>query len=224
MRKSQQMTRERRYRLLCPISRALDRIGDRWTLLILRDLHAGPARFSDLQTLPGIASNLLTNRLRQLEADGLIRRRGAEYGASVYELTDTGEETGDLLFDLAQFGAGFPPDAEVKRPGNLRTIALPLRIGCKRAATPSTNVRAEIIVDDEHFALTVTNGVVDLKYGEADNPEVTFTTTYEPFIASGDGRMSLEEFTRDHMSVQGEPDKVRELLRLLSDALVSDAR
>ena len=91
----------RRYRLLCPIARALDRVGDRWTLILLRDLHAGPARFSDLQTLPGIASNLLTNRLRQLEEDGLIRRRTGEYGTTLYELTALGEETANLLFKLA---------------------------------------------------------------------------------------------------------------------------
>jgi len=217
------MARERRYRLLCPIARAMDRVGDRWTLLILRDLHAGPARFSELQTLPGIASNLLTNRLRKLEADGLVRRRDAEYGTTLYELTEAGEDTGDLLYELAQFGAGFPPDTQLQRPGNLRTIALPLRIGCERAADASTNVRAEIIVDDEHFALTVTNGAVDVKYGTADAPEVTFTTTYEPFIESGDGRMPLDEFTRDHVTVEGEPEKVRELMSLLSRALVPQA-
>ena len=57
------MAGSRRYKLLCPIARALDRIGDRWTMLILRDLHAGPARFSELQSgLTGIAPNLLTDR------------------------------------------------------------------------------------------------------------------------------------------------------------------
>ena len=77
----------RRYRLLCPIARALDRVGDRWTLLILRDLHAGPARFVDVQaSLPGLAPNLLTKRLRQLEADGLICRRETELSVSVYQL------------------------------------------------------------------------------------------------------------------------------------------
>ena len=112
------MPQPRRYRLLCPIARALDRVGDRWTLLVLRDLHAGPARFSDLQTLPGIASNLLTNRLRQLEDDGLVRRRNAEYGTTVYELTELGSRTGDLLFELAKFGG--PGDPAPRKPANDR--------------------------------------------------------------------------------------------------------
>ena len=94
------MNKPRRYRLLCPIARALDRIGDRWTLLILRDLHAGPARFSDLQSgLGGIASNLLAGRLQQLLEDGLARRRDAGFGVTVYELTETGAKSADLLFE-----------------------------------------------------------------------------------------------------------------------------
>jgi len=199
----------------------MDRIGDRWALLILRDLHAGPARFTELQAgLPGAASNLLTNRLRQLEADGLVRRRDAEYGTTLYELTEVGEGTGDLLYELAQFGARLPPDQEIRRPGNLRTIALPLRIGCQRAADPTTNVRAELIVDDERFGLTVTNGVVDVRYGAADDPEVTLVTSYEPFIEAGDGRMPLDEFASKQMRIEGDPDAAHVLMELFGRALV----
>ena len=70
------MSTRRGYDLVCPIARALDRVGDRWTLLILRDLHAGPARFSDLETGLGIASNLLSSRLRDLNDDGLVATDG----------------------------------------------------------------------------------------------------------------------------------------------------
>ena len=100
------MARSRSYRLLCPIARALDQVGDRWSLLILRDLHAGPARFSDLFSgLEGLASNLLTTRLQQLQDNGLVARRSAAHGAVVYELTENGERTAPLLFELATFGS-----------------------------------------------------------------------------------------------------------------------
>jgi DNA-binding HxlR family transcriptional regulator len=90
------MEKPRRYKLLCPIARALDRVGDRWTLLILRDLHAGPARFSDLKTgLDGIATNLLTDRLRQLIDDGLVVRREGEFGTALYTLTELGRRSSD---------------------------------------------------------------------------------------------------------------------------------
>ena len=67
--------------------------------MILRDLHAGPARFSDLQTgLKGIAANLLTDRLNQLIGDGLVEKRDGPYGAALYALTALGRETRELLF------------------------------------------------------------------------------------------------------------------------------
>ena len=88
------MVGTRRYKLLCPIARALDRVGDRWTLLILRDLHAGPARYTDLQSgLLGIASNLLTDRLRQLIDDGLVMKRDGDYGVALYVLSERGTRT-----------------------------------------------------------------------------------------------------------------------------------
>lgn len=199
------MAPTRRYRLLCPIARALDRVGDRWTLLILRDLHAGPARFSDLQTLPGIASNLLTSRLRQLEVDGLVHRREAEYGTTVYELTPLGERTRDVLFDLAMLGAEFPPDREIKRPGNLRTVAVTLEVAIERVVDPSMTLHAELVVDGEPFTVDIDRGTVDVRSGNASNPEATITTAYEPMIAAADGRMSLEQLASEHVQVAG-PD------------------
>ena len=214
------MAQPRRYRLLCPIARALDRVGDRWTLLILRDLHAGPARFSDLQTLPGIASNLLTNRLRQLEEDALIRRRDAEYGTTVYELTELGARTSDLLFELARFGAEFPPDDEIKRPGNLRTIAITLRVACQRVVDPGMSLRAELVVDGESFTFTVDCGVVDVKAGKPSNPEATLTTSYEPMIAVADGQISLDEFASRHLVMSGSnPAQAQALAELMARAI-----
>lgn len=214
------MAQARRYRLLCPIARALDRVGDRWTLLVLRDLHAGPARFSDLQTLPGIASNLLTNRLRQLEEDGLIRRRSAEYGTTVYELTELGSQTGDLLFELAMFGAEFPPDEAVKRPGNLRTIAVTLRVACQRVADSDLCLRAQLVVDGELFSFTVDRGIVDVKAGTVANPEVTLTTSYQPLIAVADGGLTLDDFSSNWMQLSGPaPEQGRVLAELMGRAI-----
>lgn len=82
------MTAKRRYRLLRPIARALDAVGDRWALLIVRDLHAGPARFHDLETGLGIATNLLSTRLTELTEAGLIEKSTA-VGRGVYQLTSS---------------------------------------------------------------------------------------------------------------------------------------
>ena len=132
------MTERRRYRLLCPIARALDVLGDRWTLLILRDLHAGPARFQELQEGLSIATNLLSTRLTELTESGMIER-SKEAG---YQLTEAGRSTDRILWELARFGASLGRDDHPREPGNLRTIALPLRIllesVARQARDPST--------------------------------------------------------------------------------------
>src|SRR5688500_11690563 len=99
----------RRYDQYCPIAVALDTLGDRWTLLILRDLSMGEQRFTDLKaTLRGIAPNLLAERLRDLQADGLVEQRELPPPAarSVYAITDAGREAVPVLRALARFGAG----------------------------------------------------------------------------------------------------------------------
>jgi DNA-binding HxlR family transcriptional regulator len=218
------MSQPRRYRLLCPIARALDRLGDRWTLLILRDLHAGPARFSDLETgLTGIASNLLTTRLRQLQADGLVRRREAEYGVSLYQLTEMGEGTADLLYELAAFGSQFPPDDDVRQPGNLRVVALTLKVACRRVVDPQTCLTAELVIDGERFELVARDGDVEIQYRAATDPDVIMETSYQPMVAVMDGVMSAEEFAKDHVCASAaDPGKLEELMALLVRAVTAE--
>lgn len=196
------MAGSRRYRLLCPIARALDRIGDRWTLLILRDLHAGPARFSELQTgLAGIATNLLTDRLQQLMADGLVAKRAGEHGVTLYTLTELGASTDNLLFELAMFGGRFQPDEEPRRPGNLRTIVLSMRTAMKRVVTPDVRFEAELIVDGERFTLDVGDGSVEMRYAPAKSPDVVMTSSYEPMMAAADGEMPMEHLLKNHVQI-----------------------
>ncbi len=212
------MTVSRRYKLLCPVARALDRIGDRWTLLILRDLHAGPARFSDLlYGLRGIASNLLTDRLQQLCDDGLVARRDAEHGVALYELTELGRRSRDVLFELALFGGRFAPDEELRRPGNLRTVAVTLEAAAQRVVSPDMAFRAEIRVDGEPFTLDAGEGLVTVRVGSADAPDVVLTTSYEPMVAASEGEMAMETFLADHASLETRTSgKDAEMMRLLA--------
>lgn len=215
------MAASRRYRLLCPIARALDRVGDRWSLLILRDLHAGPARFTDLLTgLQGIASNLLTDRLQQLTEGGLIEKRETAFGVALYALTALGRRSADLLFELARFGGHFPPDEDPRAPGNLRTIAVTLTVACQRALTPGTAIEAELLVGGEPFTLSAGGGRVEVRSGPAPAPEVTLTTSYEAMVAVGDGRLSLEDFAAAHAELAAhKPGKDLVLMDLLGRAL-----
>src|ERR687895_2491614 len=99
---------ERRYQQYCGLARALDVAGDRWTLLIVRELRPGPRRFTDLiDGLPGISRNLLTERLRGLERDGVVARRDLPPPAArrVYELTGDGRDLVVAIGPLIAWGA-----------------------------------------------------------------------------------------------------------------------
>jgi len=98
----------RSYDQYCPIARALDTVGERWALLIVRELLEGPRRYTDLHAdLPGVSTDVLAGRLKDMERDGLVTRRrlpppGAAY---VYELTGQGRELRPVLDALGVWGA-----------------------------------------------------------------------------------------------------------------------
>jgi DNA-binding HxlR family transcriptional regulator len=216
-----QLTNSRSYNLLCPISRALDHVGDRWTLLILRDLHAGPARFKDLQTgLKGIASNLLSDRLQALEASGLVQKYLSDYDVSLYSLTPKGEKTDQLLFELARFGGRMPHPSKIQKPGNLRTVAVSLGTACKKVAGPDHNFAATLLIDEEKYRLTARDGDAQIRAGAAENPDIVMTTSYEPMMACADGDMEQDEFVSNHVSLEVvTPGKEFEFFDLLSRAI-----
>ena len=214
------MTHSRSYNLLCPISRALDHVGDRWTLLILRDLHAGPARFKDLQTgLTGIASNLLSDRLHALEADGLIQKGQSDFDVSLYSLTNLGEKTNHLLFELARFGRQMPHPSNIRKPGNFRTIAVSLGTACKRVVSPGHNFTANLLIDGEAFRMTARGDDVQIHAGAAENPDVVMTTSYEAIMALADGDIEQGEFVSNHVALEVfTSGKEKEFFDLLSRA------
>lgn len=215
------MAAPRSYKLLCPIARGLDRIGDRWTLLILRDLHAGPARFTDLQRgLTGIAANLLTDRLTKLVDDGLVEKQIGTHGAALYGLTETGAATREILFALALFGGRFAPEGPIVRPGNFRTIAVTLGAACQRVAPPEMSLEASIIVDGEDFVLSVQTGGVTMAYRKAETPDVVLLTSYDALLAVSEGEMSLEDFSALHCTTEVRaPGSDYALIALLSAAV-----
>ncbi len=215
-----QMAKSRSYRLLCPIARGLDRVGDRWTLLILRDLHASPARFGELQqSLPGLASNLLSTRLEQLRSDGLIVHQPLPGGGAAYALTPLGEQTAPLLFELASFGSQFPAPDDLRRPGNLRTVVVTLQESLRRVVGPDDQAHVELRVDDEAFSIRVEAGTAHVGYGEDSTAPLSLRTTYEPLIAVGDGNLDGNTFARDHLDIErGSRRATGQFLRLLGRA------
>ena len=167
------------YEQYCGIAAALDRVGDRWTLLILRELSFGPQRFTDLRAaLPGIASNLLTERLRDLEADGLVDQRElpAPAARTVYALTDDGRRVVPVLRALARFGLPFlgDPGERPVRPrhavyGGLAAVLDPV-------AARGVDLRIRFDLDGEEIWLEVRDGEI-VRADRAAEPDLVVSGT-----------------------------------------------
>ena len=142
---------------ICTVARALDVVGDRWTLLILRELLGGPARFNELQEgLPGIAKNLLTERLRRLEADGLVRRASSTQSTG-YALTDLGASTRPIVEALGMWGGKAPRLGALDHERSVRSVAVALHTFLSRAgdALPEDSRVVELMIDDEPLEIVV---------------------------------------------------------------------
>jgi DNA-binding HxlR family transcriptional regulator len=164
----------RSYEQYCAVAKALDLIGERWTLLVLRDLvHLGPRRFSDLRDgLPGIGANLLTQRLRRLEAEGLVRRRRLSPPASgaVYELTELGAALEPTIIELGRWGGRFMGErqaADVFFPsGHISAIRATFRGEDARGVRRTYEFR----IDGDRFHVAITDGTVSAVLGESPDP------------------------------------------------------
>lgn len=207
------MPTTRSYHDLCPIARALDVVGERWALLVVRELLLGPQRFSDLRgALPGVSSNLLTDRLRELEARGVVRRRllPPPAGSSVYELTDRGHRLEAVLDALGEWGAGELPPAD----GSLSATAVLLFLrGSLRAnpAAPSGTFRLRLA--DRVWTLAPHGGVFEIKPDDpaaADAGIRTSPTTLNALLLDPDGLDAA--LASGAAEAEGDLDALRRLL------------
>jgi DNA-binding HxlR family transcriptional regulator len=167
------------YQQYCGVAAALDRVGDRWTLLVLRELSFGPQRFTDLRAaLPGIASNLLTERLRDLEDEGLVEQTElpAPAARTVYRLTASGRRVIPVLRALARFGLPFlgdPAEHDV-RPrhavyGGLAALLDPV-------AARGVDLRIRLDLDGEEIWLEIHDGQI-VRADQDARPDLTITGT-----------------------------------------------
>jgi DNA-binding HxlR family transcriptional regulator/putative sterol carrier protein len=181
---------EHRYNQYCGLARALDVVGDRWTLLIVRELMLGPRRFTDLiDGLPGISRKLLTERLRALERDGVIARQDLPPPAArqVYELTDEGRDLAGAAIPLVAWGARRLGEREPSESFRARWAALAMTTFADREAAKGVSETYQYVVGGSAFHFTVDDGSVELHGGHAQDPAVTLTTDEETWadIASG---------------------------------------
>lgn len=149
---------KRSYAQFCPMARTLDVLGERWTLLIVRELLTGPKRYTDLkQALGGMWSNLLGQRLRELEEAGIVQRAELPPPAArtVYELTERGRELEDVLLSIARFGLPYldvPTDEQPLQPHH---VVLGLRALVRIEELPDTGLTVRFDIDEGSYLMTV---------------------------------------------------------------------
>jgi DNA-binding HxlR family transcriptional regulator len=180
----------KRYGQYCPVAHALDQVGDRWELLIVRELMLGQRRYTDLaDALPGIGSNILTSRLRDLEAAGIVRKTKLPppWAVTVYELTARGRELDAVLRSLAQWGARSlgAPDA-----GDCWSIyAVHVRFRPEAAMDGVYEIR---FIDGETISLRVEQGELVAMKLPAEQPDLVVEAQPEALHALIQGTASMQ--------------------------------
>jgi DNA-binding HxlR family transcriptional regulator len=178
----------------CPTSHALDLIGDRWVLLIVRELLLGGKRFTDLlRGLPRISRNVLSVRLDDLEAAGVLQRRTMPppSAAAVYELTERGLELETVLQAIGRWGVN-SPFLPLSDSLGVDTFVLGLRGTFDRTVAGDTNSRYELRVGADSFDIHIAHGTISIRRGAADGPAVALNVDVSAMasVARGDSPLA----------------------------------
>jgi DNA-binding HxlR family transcriptional regulator len=197
----------RSYNHYCAIAKTLDVIGDRWNLLIVRELLLqGPCRYTDLhQGLPGIATNLLAERLRDLESAGIIAREEAPppIATTLFRLTPRGLELEAIIYELGRWGAPLmtePDEHDVYRD---HWLALPVRLFANDRTPDEPRITIELRAGTEPITVETREGKVYTRPGAADKPDLVLTGAPELVVAVLTGELSLSAARARGLRTQG---------------------
>ena len=205
----------KRYGQRCPAAIALDVIGERWTLLIVRELLLGPKRFTDLADgLPGIGTNILTNRLAGLQEQGVVEKRTLPRPTpvAVYELTDAGRALAPVLRELRAWGARFGP---APRRGDAVQPAWIVQAAASRNPRLGPGRSCELRVGDDSFSLTGTDDGVDVRAGSAAKPEAVVTIEPRLFLRLASGKVDAAD-AAGQIEVEGDGRLAGEVVAMLA--------
>lgn len=201
-------TRRRSYDEGCIAAHALDLIGDRWALLVVRELLLGPRRFSDLRAgLPGISANVLTQRLEEMAGAGLLRPEGRSYA-----LTPAGEGLWPVLKALCRWGAGQPGhDPQLF----ISPVALMLSMRAMCARDGAAAQRVEFLTEGQAFTVTTAPGAYRVERGCA-GADLRFEGGTNAMAATVYGPQSLRDSAAGLIRFEGDIDAGQAFLNLFS--------
>ena len=195
------MVARRTYGDGCAIAHGLDLVGERWALLVVRELLLGPKRFTDLKRgLPNASPNVISERLRELERAGVVRRDKLPPPASsrVYELTDWGRELEEAVLSLGRWAVRSPSQPG-DAPVGLDSVVLALKTLFDPDAAEELQASYDLRIGEDRFRIDVSSGRIELARGSADQPDATIDTdpgTLDAVLWKGrplaDARITIE--------------------------------
>lgn len=212
------MATKRSYHEACRFAHALDLVGERWALLIVRELLLGPKRFTDLRAgLPHASTNILADRLRELEGSAIVRRRKLPppYAVTVYELTEWGRELEPVVTEIGAWGARSPIPPESREIGP-DSIVLALRSLFDPGSAGDLTATFGLRIGEEAFRVGVAGGELDLARGPAENPTAILAFPDAPTMAAVlSGQLALEQaLTSGALEIDGPKRAAKRFLRL----------
>ncbi|HET7564576.1 MAG TPA: winged helix-turn-helix transcriptional regulator [Gemmatimonadaceae bacterium] len=203
----------RTYRQYCGLARALDLVGDRWTLLIVRELLIlGPSRYTDLRNgLPGIATNLLVDRLRELEEAGLVEREQAAppVATALFRLTPRGQALEPVIRALGAWAGPTLGRWEAGEEFRSHWLALPLELHLVDHAPTRPPVTIEVRTGDRPLVIEAAGGTVHVRPGSAAAPDATVSGPPDLVLAMLLGRTSLAAARKHGVHVEGDTRALR---------------
>jgi len=211
------MATKRTYDDGCAAAHALDLVGERWALLVVRELLLGPKRFTDLRAgLPQASPNVLAERLRGLEAAGIVRRRRLPPPAAskIYELTAWGEELEPVIIRLGRWGAR-SPSKPADAPLGADSLILSLRTMFDSGAADDLEASYELIMGEDRFRAEVSRGDFEVERGSTGWPDATVeadSNTLAGLIYGG--RPLSEAMHSGEVRIEGDEAAVEHFLTL----------
>ena len=197
----------RTYQHFCAIAKALDLVGDRWVLLIVRELlSAGPSRYTDLlKGLPGIATNLLADRLKEMEKADIVRAWAAPppVATTLFELTERGHALRPLLEELGRWGAPLmgPPAPGMEFRSHWLVFPLDAYLEDKNPGDPP--IAIELNTGDEPMVIETVDGKVRTRRGSVEKPDAVLTGRPGLILGLMSGRLDVKEARGRGLEVKG---------------------
>jgi DNA-binding HxlR family transcriptional regulator/putative sterol carrier protein len=201
----------------CALAHGLELVGERWALLVVRELLLGPKRFTDLQAdMPGVSADVLSQRLKELQGAGLVvrRRLGPPAPAWVYELTGWGADLEPLVTGLARW-ASRSPAMPVHAPISAGSLILSLKALFDPDAAAGMDATVALRIGHEEFLVRIAGGAAEVSRGATGNPDVTLQTDTETLTGLLHEGLSLAKARRSgKVELTGDPDTAQRFFTL----------